>query len=464
MKRNHYFFSFIFLIFVSCNPQKKDIEPKATDVALTPPMGWNSFNCFGATVTESEVRANAEFMAKNLKKFGWEYIVIDYCWYYPHPPKSIQSDPPQFKHKMDGSLVPYMPMDEYGRLLPDPRKFPSSEGNKGFKPLADYIHSLGLKFGIHVMRGIPRQAVWYNTPVKGTDGITAKMIADTASICTWLNLMYGVDVAQKGAQEYYNSLFELYASWDVDYVKVDNINPIVGDESYRPGEATAVRKALDSCKRPMVLSFSSKLDYKYADHLQKTANMWRISNDFWDEWPQLKLQFAHCAQWAHLSNPKRWPDADMLPIGNLRLRGPSLPSGKTNFTENEQYTMMTLWSIFRSPLMMGGNLPDADDLVMKLLANDEVLEVNQKGENAREVYNQDNQVIWISDAPGKAKYVAIFNIGEKEQSITLNFSKFKLADQYHVRDCWKKADIGNVVSELTPSIPPHGSKLYKFSE
>lgn len=464
MKIALFFLGAIMLFTISCKEKKESKSVDNVEVALTPPMGWNSFICYGATVTESEVRANAEFMAKYLKKYGWEYIVIDYCWYYPHHPGSIQSDPPQFKNKMDGSLVPYMPMDEYGRLLPDPRKFPSSEGNKGFKPLADYVHSLGLKFGIHVMRGIPRQAVWYDSPIKGTDGISAKMIADTASVCMWLNLMYGVDVAQKGAQDYYNSLFELYASWDVDYVKVDNINPIVGKESYRPGEATAVRKALNSCKRPMVLSLSSKLEYKYADHLQKTADMWRISDDFWDEWSQLKLQFAHCAQWAHISRPNCWPDADMLPIGNLRLRGPSVPSGKTNLTENEQYTMMTLWSIFRSPLMIGGNLPDADDLMMKLLTNTEVLEVNQKGENAREVYNQDNQVIWISEAPGKAKFVALFNIGENEQQITLNFAKFQLADLYHVRDCWQKTDLGEVKDELIQLIPAHGSKLYKFNQ
>ena len=464
MKTTFIFLGAVMLFALSCKEKKEAKSVDNADVALTPPMGWNSFNCFGATVEESEVRANADFIAKNLKKHGWEYVVIDYCWYYPHPPKSTQSDPPQFKHKMDGSLVPYMPMDEYGRLQPDPRKFPSSGGDKGFKPLADYIHSLGLKFGIHVMRGIPRQAVWYDTPVKGKEGFTAKMIADTASICTWLNLMYGVDVSQEGAQEYYNSLFELYASWDVDYVKVDNINPVEGNESYRPGEAEAFRKAVNNCKRPMVLSFSSGLDYKYEEHLKKTANMWRISNDFWDEWSQLKEQFALCAKWAHISKPGCWPDADMLPIGHLRLRGPFGTPGKTHFTEVEQYTMMSLWSIFRSPLMMGGNLPDADDLVMKLLTNDEVLEVNQQGENAREIYNQDDQVIWISDASGKAKYVALFNIGEKEQRITLNFSKFNMANQYQVRNCWDKADLGKVTGELIQSIPAHGSKLYKFSE
>jgi alpha-galactosidase len=159
--------------------------------AETPPMGWNSYNCYGAAVTEKEVKANAGYMAEKMKKLGWEYIVVDYCWSYPHPPGSTQNNPPQFRLKVDNSLVPWLAMDEWGRLLPDPRKFPSSHVKGGFKPLADYVHSQGLKFGIHVMRGIPRQAVWAKTPVKGTNGITADMIADTTSLCPWLNQMYG---------------------------------------------------------------------------------------------------------------------------------------------------------------------------------------------------------------------------------------------------------------------------------
>jgi alpha-galactosidase len=464
MKFKYLFLAISILLVVSCKEQKELKTAVKDEVALIPPMGWNSYNCFGAAVLESEIRANADFMAKNLKKHGWEYIVIDYCWYYPHPPNSIQENPPQFNLPQDGAPVPWMPMDEYGRLLPDPRKFPSSVNRQGFKPLADYVHGLGLKFGIHLMRGIARQAVWTDSKVKGTEGITAKMIADTNSVCTWLNLMYGVDMTKKGAQEYYNSLFELYASWDVDFVKVDNINAGEGEAPYRELEAEAYKKAIENCGRPMVLSFSSGLDYANAEHLRKTGNMWRISHDFWDTWPQLKEQFPLCAQWAHISAPGSFPDADMLPIGNLRLRGPFGKPGRSNFSVEEQYTMMTLWSIFRSPLMIGGNLPDADDLMMKLLTNDEVLEANQKGENAREVYNQDNQVIWISDAPGSDKYVALFNIGEKEQNVTVNFSQFHLADQYEVRDCWKKADLGEVKDELTQLIPAHGSKLYKFSE
>ena len=213
--------SLIALLFgAAANAQTKNFKLWAE----TPPMGWNSYNCYGAAVQESEVKANADYMAEKLKHLGWEYVVIDYCWSYPHPPNSTQNNPPQFRLKVDDAPVPWLAMDEWGRLLPDPRKFPSSKMSGNYNELADYVHSLGLKFGIHVMRGIPRQAVWAKTPIKGTNGITADMIADTNSTCPWLNQMYGIDMSKPGAQEYYNSLAELYAEWGVDYIKIDDID------------------------------------------------------------------------------------------------------------------------------------------------------------------------------------------------------------------------------------------------
>lgn len=182
-------------------------------VAASPPMGWNSYNCYGSAVHEDEVKANAAYMAKNLKKYGWQYIVVDFLWSYDNPPGSDIGNPFQ-KRLQDGSYIPWLAMDNWGRLTPQINKFPSAFGGKGFKPLADYVHKVGLKFGIHVMRGIPRQAVWAKTPVLGTSKITADMIADTPSTCTWLNHMYGLDMHKPGAQEYLNSLLNLYASWE----------------------------------------------------------------------------------------------------------------------------------------------------------------------------------------------------------------------------------------------------------
>jgi len=255
-------------------------------------------------------------------------------------------------------------MDEFGRLLPDAGKFPSAGGGKGFKPLADYIHSLGLKFGIHVMRGIPRQAVWEKSPVKGMPGIDASMIADTTSTCEWLNNMYGLDMTKKGAQEYLNSILSLYAEWGVDFVKVDDILA-----PYYAPEIEGFRKAIDACGRPIVLSTSLNAPVKSAGHISKYANMWRISADFWDNWKQLYEMFDHTDNWTPYRAPGTWPDCDMLLIGRLSRRGPVGDERETNFTEDEQRTHVTLWSIAKSPLMFGGDLRVFSPFTLSLISN-----------------------------------------------------------------------------------------------
>jgi len=243
-------------------------QAQQKEVATTPPMGWNSYNSFGSAVHEDEVKANAQYMAKNLKQHGWQYVVIDFLWAYDNPPGSRLGNIYQ-KRLQDGSYIPWLAMDKWGRLLPQSTKFPSAFGGKGFNPLATYIHSLGLKFGIHVMRGIPRQAVWAKTPVLGTKGITADMIADTTSTCDWLNHMYGLDMSKPGAQEYLNSLLDLYASWGVDFIKVDDIS-----RPYHQAEIEGYHKAIAHCKRPIVLSISpGETPVSAAENVKQNANM-----------------------------------------------------------------------------------------------------------------------------------------------------------------------------------------------
>ena len=177
--------------------------------APVPPMGWNSWDCYGAAVTEDIVRRNADYMAKNLKAFGWEYIVVDIQWYQPTA--------------VNHSYVPFAPlcMDEYGRLQPAPERFPSAAGGAGFKPLADYVHGLGLKFGIHIMRGLPRMAAHRHLPIEGSDA-RCDEAANPNSICAWNPDMYGLRCELPAARDYYDSIFRLYASWGVDFVKCDD--------------------------------------------------------------------------------------------------------------------------------------------------------------------------------------------------------------------------------------------------
>jgi hypothetical protein len=426
-----------------------------TDIALTPPMGWNSYNCYGSAVTEKEMRENAKMMEVQLKEYGWQYVVVDYCWFYPFP--GAMNNPPQTR-----DFKPGLTMDAYGRLLPSVERFPSAADNMGFKALADYIHSLGLKFGIHVMRGVPREAVAKKLPVLGTV-VTADMIANTSDSCKWLNSMYGIDMTKEGSQDYYNSLFELYASWGVDYVKVDDIVT-----PYHGPEIEAVRKAIDNCGRPMVLSLSPGDDMpsEQADHVKKYANMWRISADFWDNWESLKKQFELCNKWAHVSGPGYWPDADMLPLGTLNRRGPNPGLERlTNFTEEEQKTMMTLWSIFRSPLMMGGDLIVFDNYTRTLLTNKEVIQVNQNSENSGQLFRDGEKIAWKADVPGsREKYLALFYTGDLPYSeISVSLGDMGFNTPCRVRDLWTRSETGTIETVLKVSLPAHGSGLYKVS-
>lgn len=447
-------YHFLIALFSFCNP----VFAQQNNLASTPPMGWNSYNCFGSAVHEDEVKANADYMAKNLKQFGWQYIVVDFLWAYDNPPGSTVGNP--FQSRLpDGSYIPWLSMDQYGRLLPDANKFPSSFGGKGFKPLADYVHSLGLKFGIHVMRGIPRQAVWAKSPVLGTNGITADMIADTSSICPWLNHMYGLDMQKPGAQEYLNSILKLYASWGVDFIKVDDIA-----RPYRAPEIEGYYKAIQNCGRPIMLSLSpGETPVKDSAHVKKYANMWRIADDFWDNWSQLLKMFDYAKTWEGIGGPGHWPDCDMMQIGKLSKRGPVGPERYSRFTPDELLTHMSFWCIYRSPLMLGGNLPENRALENSLITNDEVLAVNQNGENPKQLYKNDSSMVWISSVHGsKDIYVGLFNIANNAHNVDVDFSKLSIKGKVTVRDLWKKADARIFKKKYGRMINAHGCALLRI--
>jgi len=422
--------------------------------APTPPLGWNSWDCYGAAVTEAEIRGNAEYMAEHLKDYGWEYVVVDIQWYEPGAVSS------QYR-----KFVP-LEMDEYSRLLPAVNRFPSAAGGAGFKPLADFVHGLGLKFGIHIMRGIPRQAAHAAAAIKGT-AATARDIAHPNSICPWNTDMYGVDASAEGAQAYYDSLFELYAEWGVDFVKVDDIAASRLYDTHLP-EIGLIRKAIDRSGRPMVLSLSpGPAPVHYAEELAGLANMWRMTDDFWDRWELLLDMFDRCESWQGCARPGNWPDCDMLPLGHIGIR--SVDGGGadrwTRFTRDEQRTMMTLWSLYRSPLMFGGELRDNDDWTLSLLTNREVLAMHRDSDGARLVFREGDRVVWTTSVPGGATYVALFNTGETELEVSVSGSELALSGNASATELWSGEAWGAVGPEgsLVASIPPHGAKLFKLS-
>ncbi len=375
---------------------KKDFH----DWAATPPMGWNSWDCFGPTVTEAEVKANADYMAKYLKPYGWDYVVVDIRWY-------VGNDKAHGYNEKDPDYV----LDQYGRFMPAVNRFPSAAGGKGFKPLADYLHKKGLKFGIHIMRGIPVIAVKQNLPIKGTN-VTARDIYSDKDQCLWLRDMYTVVPGKPGAQEYYNSLFELYASWGLDFVKIDDLSSPI----YFEGEIDMIRKAIDRTGRKIVLSTSpGETPIAHADHVQKNANMWRTVGDFWDSWQQLKEHFEVFERWNKWRAYGAYPDGDMLPMGRIGIRAERGDPRMTAFTKDEQYTLMTLWSIFKSPLMFGGNLPDNDPFTLSLLTNKNVLKVLNESTNNKPLFTDNDKAAWIADEPGTgAKYLAVFNTADQQ--------------------------------------------------
>lgn len=425
-------------------------------VAPTPPMGWNSYDYYNWTVNESEVLANARWVSTHLKRDGWQYVVVDFLWFKP-----FRGDYSLLQFK-DGKPMYRLSMDSYGRLLPDAARFPSSANGAGFKPLAARIHALGLKFGIHVMRGIPRQAVLDRTPVLGTS-LTADQVANTASTCAWDDQMYGLDMSKPGAQAYLDSIFKLYAAWGVDFVKVDDIlNP------YHKAEIAGYHAAILRSGRPMVLSLSLGPEpLSEADFLARNANMWRLTSDVWDNWRSIRGDLHYAEVWQGHSHDGNWPDLDMLPLGKIAARYgqvANLQSDRGRYsklTHDEQRTLMTLWCIYRSPLMIGANLPDNDAWTTSLFTNRAVIEVDQHSRNNRLLRAGDLPVYVADAASGKDKYVALFNRTAATAASSVALSDLGLRAAIPT-DLWTGKKLPKAEGALSVSLPPHASVLYRL--
>ena len=417
-------------------------------LALTPPMGWNSYDAFGDNVVESEVMANARYVAEKMQHVGWDTVVVDYCW----------SDPGAHDNNRNARANAPLAMDAFGRLLPATNRFPSAVDGAGFKPLADAVHALGLKFGIHIMRGIPRNSVRANLPIDGSN-FTAAEAGNTNSKCVWCPDMFGVSSNAAG-QAWYDSCARLWAGWGVDYIKVDDLS-----EPYHLAEVEMVRRAINRCGRSMVFSTSpGETPIGQATNVMTNANLWRVSGDFWDNWKSLNHEFALGARWHDFVGPGHWPDADMLPLGHLSVGNRSVgPDRFTRFTRDEQLTHLSLWSLLPSPLMVGANLPDNDDWMTALLINPEVIAVNQDafGQPAQRLTNFLAGVeIWTKRLADKSLAVGIFNRGNTVVPVNLVWHGLGLRAKPAVRDLWLRKDLGRQ-KDFTAELPPHGCALLR---
>jgi hypothetical protein len=427
MQRFHVVLAFLLMVS-PVSAQDKALAP-------TPPMGWNSWDAYGPTVNESQFRANMVVLAAQLKEFGWQYVVIDEGWYLQNPENVSMPETLRYT------------LNPRGQYEPAPNRFPSA-ASSGFKPLSDAAHQDGLKFGIHILRGIPKKTVLANTRI-GVTRYRASMAADTTDTCSWNPDNFGVK-ANLAGQAWYDALMKQYASWGVDYIKVDCIS-----HPYKSAEIRMIHKAIEQSGRPMVLSLSpGPTPLEDAAEVAKNAQMWRISDDVWDHWDKdpentwsqsVKGQFPILAQWAEHARPGSWPDADMLPLGQLR---PNPGEGKpraSRLTEEEQRTMITLWAIARSPLFIGGNLTQMDDALKSLLTNQGVIDMARYSTNSTMSATDGDLVTWTSQSiKADKRYLAVFNLGDTPMRVAKTFAEFGYIDhaQYKVRDLWQRKELG----------------------
>ncbi len=425
------------------------------------PMGWNSYDYYDTTVNEQQVRANAEFMAEHLKEAGWEYVVVDIQWYAKNPGSMRE----QYQYIPFGGLE----MDGFGRLQPDVERFPSSAGGRGFGPLAEYIHSLGLRFGIHIMRGIPRQAAEKHLPVWGAD-VTAADIADPSSICGWNPDMYGVRKNVSGAQEYYDSIISLYADWGEDFIKCDDIcntNLYPHNPYSAAHEIEMLQRAIQRSGREMVLSLSpGPALIEKAWHYQKYANMWRITDDFWDDWALLRNMFDRCELWQDHRRAGCYPDCDMLPLGRL---GKGFGAERnTRFSKEEQRCMLSLWCIFGSPLMIGAELTKLDSETLSLLKNQEAFRLTHSAFQGRQFEKNDGCAIWSSkNRETGERYIALFNFLPAPQEISCLLTEVEqFAEDFtpvlKAKELWTQEEIPLQGELLGARLAPHDGKLFKL--
>jgi alpha-galactosidase len=486
---------FLAMSLMVCRGMPAQTSPTAL-VAPTPPMGWNSWDAYGLTITEEQFRANVKVLATQLKPYGWNYAVIDEGWFFYNPQDRPHPDTLHYA------------LDYWGRYVPVPERFPSAVapsnqvapaapatpvagppklaatlGETSLKPLGDWVHSQGLKFGIHIVRGIPRASVERNLPIADSS-FTVTDAADTSDACPWDPTNWGVKDNAAG-QAWYDSLLKQYAGWGVDLLKVD----CIANNPYRIDEIRMIRRAIDKTGRPIVLSLSpGPTALEHADEVAHEAQMWRISNDIWDLWVNprgwpiaVSSQFARLAAWAPHTQPGRWPDADMLPLGELRpVPGDGQPR-TTRLTPTEQRTLLTLWSIARSPLILGANLTLLDQPTLKLLTAPNVLRIDQAATHSGQVLHSGDVIAWVADLPadlpanlpaalrpaprsdaaGATTALALFNTGDTPQTITTSFAAYHLgATTYRVTDAWSGKSLGKLKSIENLTIEPHDSVLW----
>ena len=417
-------------------------------MTASPPMGWNSWNGYMGSPDEAELKATMRYMAAHLLPFGYEYCVTDAGWYnWKAGPDTPTAEYP----------IPHYSCDRHGRPLPHPEKYPSGHGS--FLPISRYAHSLGLKFGLHMMRGMNRRLLGHGFTVCGTD-VPLEELIDLNSPCAWAPDSFGIKADHPAAQRWYDALFANFAAWEIDFVKYDDIaSPI-----HKP-EIEMIHSAIDRCGRDILLSLSpgDTTQLEDADFYSRHADMWRISKDFWDDWASnLRESFDLLAAWNRHIEAPGWPDADMIPIGwlceNPSVRG-MLPR-LTRFTVHEQQSLFTLFSIARSPLILTCNLLRNTPELLTVQTQPDCIALNQRGKGNRPLLSGPEQQrhLWYGHADGR-DYLACFNLERTEAEYEFPVPE-ALRGRY-AADVWTGEPTGALTETLRLPMTAHGCWLLR---
>lgn len=429
----------------------------AQNPAPTPPMGWSEWDAYGLTVTEQDFRANAAVLA-TLRPYGWQYALLDAGWYEQDP---ASHDAGQRHYVVDAG----------GRLIPAANRFPSAAHSAGFKPLAGWLHARHLKLGIHVMLGIPRQAVAGNLPIANS-AFHASDAADTTATCAWDKEFYVVKDNAAG-QAWYNSIAQQYAGWGIDFIKLGCVSGL----PFHASEIRQMSEAIRKTGRPMVLSLSpGPLPKNYMDHFGQYAQMARVSAEHWDFWAPppgktgypigLRQDFDLLAQWAPSVQPGRWIDGDALPDGWL---APHPAWGgeprHSRLTPDEQRSEFALWCFARAPLIEGANLTRLDPLTRSLMTDRELIAIDQHATETHPVQNLptgfEHVRVWEAQikASGKLpRYLAFFNLDNQPATLHTAWSQLGISGQHRARELWSGHSIP-ASDSFTLHLAPHASAV-----
>jgi hypothetical protein len=358
--------------------------------------------------------------------------------------------------------------DKNGLLVPVASRFPSAANDAGFKPLADWVHGLGLKFGIHIVRGIPKPVVHANLPIAGSR-YRAADAADTTETCPWDDGNYGIRDNAAG-QAYYNSMLQLYANWGVDFLKVDCIS----DHPYRITEIRQIARAIKKTGRPIVLSLSpGPTELRHAAEIGKYAQMWRIADDHWDVWGDgdrfgVRDAFDPLEKWAPFTRRGNWPDADMFPWGALTPHPGWGEPRQSRETQAEQKSEFTLWAFARSPLILGQNLTKLDDFTRSLLTNDQIIAVNQMGKDNHPVKNLPagfEQVrVWqatVGDDGSSAQAFALFNLDDGPVRLHFTWQQLGYSGKGDAQNLYDGTSL-SATAPVEIILPAHGCVAYRI--